>query len=50
MNSGSISNPSHDAAQRVDFSDQMPFGYSTNGWVTGHLTDEIQVHRHQGSN
>jgi hypothetical protein len=49
MNSGSISNTSHDAAQGVDFSHQMPFGYSTNRWVTGHLTDEVKVHRYQGS-
>jgi hypothetical protein len=34
----------HDAAKCVDFTDEMAFGDTADGWVAAHLGDEIEVH------
>jgi phosphoribosylamine---glycine ligase len=38
----------HDAAERVDLSDQVPLGNSADGRVARHLGDEVEIHRDHG--
>ena len=33
----------HDAAQGIDFADQVSLGDTADGWVAGHLGNEIDV-------
>ena len=33
----------HDAAQGIDFADQVSLGDAADGWVAGHLSNEIDV-------
>src|SRR5271154_1999586 len=39
----------HDAAQGVDFADEMALGDAADGRVAGHLRDEVEVERKQSS-
>jgi hypothetical protein len=43
LNAGAIDDASHNAAERIDLSNEMPFRDSTNRGVTRHLTDEIEI-------
>ena len=38
----------HDAAEGVDFADEMALGYAADGRVAGHLGDEVEVEREEG--
>src|SRR5690349_4835469 len=38
----------HDAAERVDFTDEVAFGDAADGGVAGHLRDEVEVHGDHG--
>jgi hypothetical protein len=38
----------HDAAEGVDFADEMTFGYAADGGVAGHLGDEVEVEGEEG--
>ena len=38
----------HDAAEGVDFADEMAFGYAAYGGVAGHLRDEVEVEGEEG--
>src|SRR5208282_1865642 len=38
----------HDAAQGVDFADEVAFGDSADGGVAGHLRDQVDVEREEG--
>ena len=38
----------HDAAEGVDFANQMAFGNSTYSGVAGHLRDQVYVQRVEG--
>jgi hypothetical protein len=44
LNAYGIGDLAHDAAQRIDFADQMSLCHSANGWVTAHLSDKVEVH------
>lgn len=44
-----IGDLAHDAAEGVDFADEVTFGDSTDGRVAGHLRDEIDVEGEEGS-
>jgi curved DNA-binding protein CbpA len=37
----------HNAAQRIDFPDQVPLRHPADGRVTAHLRDEVEIHRDQ---
>jgi len=39
----------HDAAERVDFADEMALGDAADSGVAGHLRDEVEVHGDHGS-
>jgi hypothetical protein len=45
--SGSIDDAPHDSTESVDFSNQMSFRNSPDGWVAGHLSNEIQIERYK---
>ena len=49
LNSSAVDNATHDAAERVDFSDQMSFRNSPDRGIARHLPDEIEVQRNQTS-
>ena len=38
----------HDAAEGVDFADEVALGYAADGGVAGHLGDEVQVEGEEG--
>jgi hypothetical protein len=38
----------HDAAEGVDFADEMALGNASDGGVAGHLRDEVEVEGEQG--
>ena len=38
----------HDAAEGIDFADQMALGNSADGGVAGHLRNEVDVQRVEG--
>jgi hypothetical protein len=49
LNSGAIDYPAHDPAKCVNLSNQMPFRYSSDGGITRHLPDEIEIEcNHRG--
>lgn len=43
LDADGIRDLAHDAAEGVDFPDQVTFGDATNGRIAGHLGDEIEV-------
>ena len=44
LDADSVGNFAHDAAERVNFADQMPLGNSADRRVAAHLRDQVQVH------
>ena len=40
-----VSDFAHDAAECIDFADEVPFGNSANGGIARHLRDEVNVKR-----
>ncbi len=48
LDADSVSYFAHNAAERVDFADQMPLGYAAHGGVATHLGDEVEVHGDKG--
>ena len=44
LDANSIGDFAHDAAERVDFADQMALGDAADGGVAAHLRDEVEVH------
>ena len=44
VDGGAVGDASHDAAQRVDFADELPLCLTTDGRVAGHVADGIDVH------
>ena len=45
LDAGFVDGPGHLAPEGIDFLDQMPLSNSTDGGITGHLTDMVQVQR-----
>ena len=45
MNSDRVGDFAHDAAEGVNFPDQMAFCNSTDGRITGHLRDQVNIQR-----
>ena len=43
-----VGDEAHDAAEGVDFADQVAFGDAADGRVAGHLGDEVDVHGDHG--
>jgi hypothetical protein len=39
LNAGPIRDLPHQAIERIDFADQVSLSQTSNGWVTGHLSD-----------
>jgi hypothetical protein len=48
LDSSAINYASHDSTERIDLSHNMALRDTTNGWVTRHLSYQIQIERHQG--
>jgi hypothetical protein len=48
LDSYGVGDFAHDAAERVDFPDEMAFGDAADGGVAGHLRDEIDVQSEEG--
>jgi hypothetical protein len=49
LDSYAVGDLSHDPAQGVDFTHQVAFGDAADGWIAGHLGDQVQIHRyHRG--
>ena len=44
-----VDRPSHLAAERIDLFDQVAFAYTADRWVTGHLSDMIEIQRQHES-
>ena len=45
LDADSVGNLAHDSAERIDFADEMSLRDAANGWVAGHLRDQIDVQR-----
>ena len=43
LDTGVIGGNGHDAAQRIDFLDEMPLANAANGRVAGHLTQGVKI-------
>src|SRR5207249_5870193 len=43
LQTGHICGLAHLAAERIDFTYQMPLGQTANSWVARHLTDRIYI-------
>jgi hypothetical protein len=43
LDAAAVGDFAHDAAEGVDFADEMTFGYAADGGVAGHLCDEVEV-------
>jgi hypothetical protein len=48
LNSDRVRDFAHDAAQSVDFADQVTLGDSANGRITRHLCDQVEIHCDHG--
>jgi hypothetical protein len=48
LNAGSVDHSAHDAAESVYLSDNMAFSDSPDGWIARHLSDQVEIDRHQG--
>ena len=48
LNADCVGDFAHDAAEGIDFADQMSFGDSADGGVAGHLRDQVDVQRVEG--
>jgi hypothetical protein len=49
LDSDGIGDFAHDATQGVYFANQMTLGDAANCRITGHLSDQVQVHRNQSA-
>ena len=49
LDADGIGDFAHDAAEGVDFTDEVTFCDSTDGRVTGHLSDQVDVQGVEGS-
>ena len=47
LDSDRVGHLAHDAAQRVDFANEVPLGDATHGGIARHLRDEIDVEGEQ---
>jgi hypothetical protein len=45
LNSRAVNHAAHNAAERVNFADEMAFRDSTDCGITRHLPDEIEIER-----
>lgn len=43
LNSDSVGDLAHNSTERVDFADEMSFGYAADRWIARHLRDQINV-------
>ena len=48
LDADSVSYFAHNAAERVDFADQMALGHAADGRVAAHLGDEVEIHGDEG--
>ena len=48
LDADGVGHLAHDAAERVDFADQMALGHAADSGVAAHLRDEVQVHGDEG--
>ena len=48
LDAAGVGDFAHDAAEGVDFADEMAFGYAADGGVAGHLGDEVEVEGEEG--
>ena len=48
LDAAGVGDFAHDAAEGVDFADEMAFGYAADGGVAGHLRDEVEVEGEEG--
>ena len=48
LDADGVGDAAHDAAEGVDFADEMAFGYSADGGVAGHLGDELALEGEDG--
>ncbi len=49
LDADGVGDLAHDAAERVDFADEMSLGDAADGGIAGHLGDEIDVQCVKGS-
>jgi len=47
LDAAGVGDLAHDAAEGVDLADQMALGDAADGWVAGHLGDEVEVEREE---
>jgi hypothetical protein len=47
LDSRPVDNSAHDAAKRIDLSDDMPFSNAADSRVTRHLSDQIEINCYQ---
>ena len=48
LDADGVGDLAHDAAEGVDFADQMALGDAADGGVAAHLGDEVEVHGDEG--
>ena len=48
LDAAGVGDFAHDAAEGVDFADEMALGDAADGGVAGHLRDEVEVQREEG--
>jgi hypothetical protein len=48
LDAAGVGDFAHDAAQRIDFADEVAFGYAADSGVAGHLGDEVEVEGEEG--
>ena len=48
LDAAGVGDFAHDAAEGVDFADEVAFGYAADGGVAGHLGDEVEVEGEEG--
>jgi hypothetical protein len=47
LDAGRIDCPTHFAAERIDLTDDLPFGNSADRRIAAHLADGVAIHREQ---
>ncbi len=48
LDADGIGDFAHDAAERVDFPNEVTLGDAADGWIATHLRDQVQVHGDHG--
>ena len=48
LDADSVGHLAHDAAEGVDFADQVALGHAADGGIAAHLGDEVEVHGDEG--